>query len=277
MGFLDGKAVVITGAGSGLGEAYARHAAREGASVVVNDLAGAERVVADIRAEGGTAIAHTGDVTKTADELITLCRTEFGAVDGLVNNAGTTHFAAPWDDDPETVRRVVEVNVLGTMFCGIAAAKVMRGGSIVNVASGAMLGRADAAAYSASKGAVAALTASWAGGMAERGVRVNAVCPLAWTGMMERDPRRNTFGSPDTTTAARMAPLVTYLLADASQHITGQLIRFLPDKLHVIAQYAVKQPVLVRDTWDTDAIAAAFHPDTGDLRSEPPGRDRWRV
>lgn len=277
MGFLDGKAVVITGAGSGLGEAYARHAAREGASVVVNDLAGAERVVADIRAEGGTAVAHTGSVTETAEELIALSHNEFGAVDGLVNNAGTTHFAAPWDDDPETVRRVIEVNVLGTMFCGIAAAKVMRGGSIVNVASGAMLGRADAAAYSASKGAVAALTGSWAGGLAERGVRVNAVCPLAWTGMMERDPRKDTFGSPQSTPAARMAPLVTYLLSDASRHVTGQLVRFLPDKLHVIAQYAVKQPVLVRDDWDTDAIAAAFHPDTGDLRPEPPGRDRWRA
>lgn len=275
MGILDGKAVIVTGAGRGLGEAYARHAAAAGARVVVNDVEGAPSVVASIVDAGGEAVAHTGSVTDpaVAQALVDLCASSFGRVDGLVNNAGVTHFAEPWEDEPDVLRSVVEVNVLGTMYCGTAAAKVMRGGSIVNVVSGAMLGRAGAAAYSASKGAVASLTLSWAGSLAARDVRVNAVAPLAWTPMMDLDPRAEEISSRDQT-PDRMAPLVTYLLSDLAGGVTSQLIRFLPDKLHVISQYAVKQPVLTRDSWDVDAIAAAFD---SDLTPEPPGRARWRV
>ncbi|MEV1118977.1 SDR family oxidoreductase [Actinosynnema sp. NPDC049800] len=275
MGILDGKAVIVTGAGRGLGEAYARHAATAGARVVVNDVEGAPSVVASIVDAGGEAVAHTGSVTDpaVAQALVDLCASSFGRVDGLVNNAGVTHFAEPWEDEPDVLRSVVEVNVLGTMYCGTAAAKVMRGGSIVNVVSGAMLGRAGAAAYSASKGAVASLTLSWAGSLAARDVRVNAVAPLAWTPMMDLDPRAEEISSRDQT-PDRMAPLVTYLLSDLAGGVTSQLIRFLPDKLHVISQYAVKQPVLTRDSWDVDAIAAAFD---SDLTPEPPGRARWRV
>ncbi|MER5264543.1 SDR family NAD(P)-dependent oxidoreductase [Actinosynnema sp. NPDC002837] len=275
MGILDGKAVIVTGAGRGLGEAYARHAAAAGARVVVNDVEGAPSVVASIVDAGGEAVAHTGSVTDpaVAQALVDLCASSFGRVDGLVNNAGVTHFAEPWEDEPDVLRSVVEVNVLGTMYCGTAAAKVMRGGSIVNVVSGAMLGRAGAAAYSASKGAVASLTLSWAGSLAARDVRVNAVAPLAWTPMMDLDPRAEEISSRDQT-PDRMAPLVTYLLSDLAGGVTSQLIRFLPDKLHVISQYAVKQPVLTRDSWDVDAIAAAFD---SDLTPEPPGRARWQV
>ncbi|MEV8441370.1 SDR family oxidoreductase [Actinosynnema sp. NPDC051121] len=275
MGVLDGKAVIVTGAGRGLGEAYARHAAASGARVVVNDVERADDVVASIVAAGGEAVALTGSVTdpSVASALVELCTASFGRVDGLVNNAGVTHFAQPWEDEPDVLRSVIEVNVLGTLYCGTAAAKVMRGGSIVNVVSGAMLGRADAAAYSASKGAVAALTSSWAGSLAARDVRVNAVAPLAWTPMMDRDPRAGQISSRDQT-PDRMAPLVTYLLSDRAQGVTGQLVRFLPDKLHVISQHAVKRPVLTRDSWDVDAIADAFD---NDLVPEPPGRERWRV
>jgi NAD(P)-dependent dehydrogenase (short-subunit alcohol dehydrogenase family) len=275
VGILDGKALIVTGAGRGLGEAYARHAAAEGARVVVNDIKGAENVAASITSAGGLALAHTGSVAdpSTASALVDLCVSSFGQVDGLVNNAGITHFAEPWDDEPDVLRSVIEVNVLGTMYCGTAAAKVMRGGSIVNVVSGAMLGRAGAAAYSASKGAVASLTLSWAGSLAARNVRVNAVAPLAWTPMMDTDPRAAEISSRDQT-PDKMAPLVTYLLSDLSSDVSGQLVRFLPDKLHVIAQYAVKQPVLVRDSWHVEDIASAF---ATDLTAEPPSRVRWRV
>lgn len=276
MGILDGKAVIVTGAGRGLGEAYARHAAAEGARVVVNDVEGAAEVAASIAAAGGRAVAHTGSVadpSAAAAAAVELCRSSFGQVDGLVNNAGITHFAEPWDDEPDVLRSVIEVNVLGTMYCGTAAAKVMRGGSIVNVVSGAMLGRAGAAAYSASKGAVASLTLSWAGSLAARDVRVNAIAPLAWTPMMDSDPRADQISSRDQT-PDKMAPLVTYLLSDLAKDVSGQLVRFLPDKLHVIAQYAVKQPVLVRESWQVEDIATAFA--TG-LTAEPPGRVRWQA
>ena len=272
MGNLDGKAVIVTGAGRGLGEAYARHAAEAGARVVVNDLEGAERVAASIADAGGEAVAHTGSVTDpaVATALVELCGSAFGRVDGLVNNAGITHFGDPWDDEPDVLRSVIEVNVLGTMYCGTAAAKVMRGGSIVNVVSGAMLGRADAAAYSASKGAVASMTYSWAGDLAGHGVRVNAISPIAWTRLMAADPN----GNPAAPPPERVAPLVTYLLSDLSAGITGQVLRLADGHLHAVRQPAIIRPVLHRETWTVEEIAAAVG---GELVLESPPRDRWTL
>ncbi|SFQ63294.1 NAD(P)-dependent dehydrogenase, short-chain alcohol dehydrogenase family [Amycolatopsis arida] len=281
MGLLDGKAVVITGAGQGLGRAYAEHAARAGASVLVNDVEGelAERVARGILASGGRAVADVGSVADPdyAGVMVGRCVAQLGGLDGLVNNAAVVHHAPPWRDDPERLRAVIEVNVLGSMYCGTAAARAMhaagRGGVIVNVASGSMLGQEKAAAYSASKGAVASMTASWAVDLAEHGIRVNAICPLAWTKLMREDPKAHQRSGP-AATPERIAPLVTYLLSDLSVGITGQLIRFIGETLHIVRQPAVKEPVLRRDRWEVEDIARAF---AGELAGalEPPPATRW--
>jgi NAD(P)-dependent dehydrogenase (short-subunit alcohol dehydrogenase family) len=281
MGLLDGKAVVITGAGGGLGRAYALHAAANGAAVVVNDVDGdaAEKVVAAIREEGGTAVPNGRSVADpdTARDLIAQCATQFGKIDGLVNNAGISHHAKPWAEDPDRIRAVIETNVLGGMYCGTAAAKAMHrnGGVIVNVASGAMLGQTGAAAYAASKGAIASMTFSWAIDLAEHDVRVNAICPLAWTPMMATDPRKDRISAPEQT-PERIAPLVTYLLSDLSHGITGRLIRFAGDKLLQVRQMAVKEPVLKRDHWEVADIAKAFDDELRDA-VDPPAGQRWWV
>ncbi|MFC3454698.1 SDR family NAD(P)-dependent oxidoreductase [Amycolatopsis speibonae] len=279
MDLLSGKAVVITGSGQGLGRAFAHHAAAEGAAVVVNDVeAGlADEVAGEIRALGGRAVSHGGSVADAAQAagLIGLCVTEFGTLDGLVNNAGVNYRADPWADDPARMREVVEVNVLGPLFCGTAAAEVMcerGGGVIVNVGSGSMIGQRRAAAYSASKGAVASMTASWAADLTEHGIRVNAVAPVAWTRMARADP---TVVQTPEHTPERVAPLVTYLLSDLSAGVTGQILRFRGDILCVLAQTAIKDPVLERDTWTVEDIANALG---GDLREtlEPPPSARWK-
>ncbi len=281
MRVLDGKAVVITGAGRGLGRAYALHAAKAGAAVVVNDVDGAlaQEVAGCIQESGGRAVASTQSVAdpEQASAVIERCVTVFGAIDGLVNNAALNYHALPWQDDPGRMRALVEVNVLGPLYCGIAAAKVMcalGSGAIVNVASGSMLGQASAAAYSASKGAVASMTYSWAIDLAEYGIRVNGVCPLAWT-RMQSDPlarvRCTPADSPD-----RIAPLVTYLLSDLAAGINGQLIRFVGDKLCLVRQPAVKDPVLLRDQWEVEDIARAFDRELTDAL-EPPSGHRWSL
>lgn len=278
MGILDGQAVVITGAGRGLGRAFARHAAEHGAAVVVNDIDAepAHETVAGIEACGGTAVASVGSVADVdyARALITLCGNRFGRLDGLVNNAAIGYHALPWeDDDAGRTRAQIETNVLGPLHCGTAAAKVMvaRGsGVIVNVTSGSMVGQRGAAAYSASKGAVASLTYSWASDLAGRGVRVNAVCPIAWTRLMAADPR----GNPDAQPPERVAPLVTYLLSDLSAGVTGQVLRLADGHLHVVRQPAVVRPVLHRAEWTAEEIAAAVR---DDLALEPPPRERWRL
>lgn len=278
MGVLEGKAVVITGAGRGLGEAFARHAARSGAAVVVNDVDGkaAQEVVSSIQESGGRAVAGVGSVAdpEHADALIERCVAWFGAVDGLVNNAGLRHQAMLWEEDPHRMRALVETNVLGVLYCGAAAAKAMRAqgrGAIVNIGSLAMLGQATAATYSASKGAVASMTFAWAVELAEFDIRVNGVCPVAWTRMAEAD---RTPAAARTDTPDKMAPLVTYLLSDLAAGVTGQLIRFVGGALHIVRQPALKEPVLRRDHWEVPDIAAAFDDELAAVL-EPPPRFRW--
>jgi NAD(P)-dependent dehydrogenase (short-subunit alcohol dehydrogenase family) len=262
MGILDGKAVVITGAGRGLGKAYAVHAADAGASVLVNDLDGelAEEVAAKIRAAGGVAVANGDSVVEPgrAVGLMEQCVAEFGRLDGLVNNAGLRYDAKPWEDDPARIQALIEVNVMGALFCGTAAAKVMReqgSGVIVNAASFSFLGQAGAGAYAASKGAVVSMSISWAVDLAKSGIRVNAVCPLAWTRMSEDDYR--TKSKPEDT-PDRVAPLITYLLSDRSEGITGQVIRFTGDVLHLVKQPARLEPVFTAEPWDADDFGKAF-------------------
>ncbi|CAM3158519.1 SDR family oxidoreductase [Saccharomonospora xinjiangensis] len=264
-GQLDGKAVVVTGAGRGLGEAFATHAAQAGALVVVNDIDAdlAQRTTANITTHGGRAVASGHDVADPAQAaaLVELCVTEFGRIDGLVNNAGLNYEAVSWHDDPDDVRKLVETNVLGVIYVGTAAARAMvdsgRGGAIVNISSGASLGQRRLATYSASKGAVASLTYSWALDMEEVGVRVNAVCPLAHTRMVWKS-ERSLRNCPPERTPARIAPLVLFLLADDSRGITGQLIRCNGPELHIMGQPYVKQPVLRREVWDSESVRRAF-------------------
>jgi NAD(P)-dependent dehydrogenase (short-subunit alcohol dehydrogenase family) len=281
MGTLEGKALVITGAGRGLGEAYARHAAASGAAVVVNDVdeANAEKVAISIVEAGGQAVAGPGSVAdpEVAEGLVELCRTRFGRLDGLVNNAAIGYHTPVWHDDAARARELIETNVLGAMHCGIAAAKVLReqrSGSIVNASSGSMLGHGGAAAYAASKGALASLTYSWALDLADHGVRVNAISPVAWTPLMAADPNSHAF-SPEDFSPDRIAPLVTYLLSDLAAGITGQLVRFTGEKLHMVAKAGIAKPVLRQDDWTVDDIADAF---TGALAPalSPVTTRRWQ-
>lgn len=279
MDLLKGKAVVITGAGRGLGEAYAVHAARAGACVVVNDVEGelAEAVASRITAAGGRAVASSQSVRDPdqASAIVERCLAQFGRVDGLVNNAGLHYEALPWAEDAGAVRELIEVNVLGVLYCGMAAARVMRRqrcGSIVNIASGSVSGQRRAGTYAASKGAVASLTYSWALDLEGLGVRVNGVCPLAWTRMVEASAAARLRCTPQRS-PDRVAPLITYLLSDRSVGITGQLIGFTGDQLHIVRQPGIKEPVLHGESWGTDDVAAAFEGVLGDYL-EPFGLEK---
>ncbi|GAB2829258.1 SDR family NAD(P)-dependent oxidoreductase [Lentzea nigeriaca] len=273
MAILAGKAVVITGAGQGLGRAFATHAAHNGAAVVINDVD--ERLatqVADlITLRGGKAVVSAGPVQdpEQAQAMVDTCTAAFGRIDGLVNNAGIRYQAELGQDDPAKMRELIEVNVLGTLYCTNAAVQSMRRGSIVNLGSLSMVGQPTALAYSASKGAIASITAGAAAELQEKGIRVNAVCPVAWTRMSVADTRADPSGPPET-----IAPLVTYLLSDRAAKITGQLVRFAHGALHVMGQTSPKGPVLKSDEWDVDSIAEAFE---RQLEPEDPAWVRWGV
>jgi 3-oxoacyl-[acyl-carrier protein] reductase len=173
---------VVTGAGSGIGEATAKRLARDGFSVVANDLV-AERAKATAEAIGAGAIGVGGDVADEAavDALFAAARDAFGKVTLLVNNAGFVHQARFVDLQPADFDRMFAVHVRGTFLCIRAALPEMiarGGGVIVNIASQlGQIGGVELVHYSAAKAAIIGLTKSLAREVSKQGVRVNAVAP----------------------------------------------------------------------------------------------------
>lgn len=276
MGDLTGKAVVITGAGRGIGAACARGIAARGAAVVINDIdrREAEEVAAAIVADGGRAVASVADITDwdQAGGLIAECIRAFGRIDGLVNNAGLFHLAPLTEFDPQTAQSLLGVNVLGTLHCAAHAVKPMvaqGSGSIVNVTSGAHLGMPGMGVYGASKGAVASMTYTWAMELANSGVRVNALSPLGATRMTTdsadyakaqgRDPRPFL----ETQEPEANSPVVEFLLSDRAAGITGQIVRIDRDEVSLYAHPAIKVPPSRSGGggWSLETVARAFDQD----------------
>jgi NAD(P)-dependent dehydrogenase (short-subunit alcohol dehydrogenase family) len=272
MSILEGKAIAITGSGSGIGASYARHCAKLGALVLVNDIddAAAEAIVAEILAAGGEAVSCPGDISDWAfgGELVASCIDAFGRIDGLVNNAAVLRHGTITDMTERDLRAMLDVNTIGTASCAFHAARAMLdaegGGSIVNVSSGSQAGEIALGGYGASKAAVASLTFSWAMELKETNVRVNAVSPLADTamsasnkGFMEkqsasREVVYTTLPAPQTN-----APVVAFLLSDASVGINGQIVRIAGNELSFVTHPAIAEPVL-RGEWTDTAVAEAF-------------------
>jgi NAD(P)-dependent dehydrogenase (short-subunit alcohol dehydrogenase family) len=263
------RVAIVTGAGRGLGRAYALALAADGVAVVVNDpgtdLHGrglesgpARTVVQEIRAGGGEAVAsHAAVGTIAAGEALVRCALdEFGRVDVLVNNAGITT-SAPVDMlSMEDWERVLAVHLTGTFACIRAAFGTMRaagrGGRIVTTTSGAAF-RAypGTAAYAAAKGGVASLTRVVAAEGAPFGITCNAVAPLARTRMS------SAFLAGDDATEldpAAVAPLIVYLASEASGDVTGQVFRIARARIGVVRADADDGVAAATGRWTADEI-----------------------
>jgi NAD(P)-dependent dehydrogenase (short-subunit alcohol dehydrogenase family) len=258
---LAGRVIVITGAGQGLGRAYATAAARHGATVIVNDVsvANAQQAVEDIRGSGGRAFSHCGDISEDgyAADLVGSALEHSGRLDGLINNAGLFKLGLPWEEDAAGARRQVEVNVLGAIFTGVAALRAMTqagSGAIVNICSGAQSGYPNRATYCATKGAMASLTYAWAIDAGPFGVRVNGLCPVAGTAMsLASGAVPGSMSSPDA-----IAPLAVYLLSQLSAGLNGQLLRLDGEGLSVLSSPRIAATVTKADGWTLADIATAL-------------------
>jgi len=188
---LAGKVAVVTGASKGIGAAIAKQIAAEGAAVVINyasSKTGADNVAREINSNGGKAVAVQGDMSKKADieRLFAEAKRVFDTIDILVNNAGIYEFAPLEAITEEHFHKQFNLNVLGLILAAQAAVKLFgpSGGSIVNISSVvSQVGIPNAAVYSATKGAVDALTRSLAKELGPRKIRVNAINP----GMVETE------------------------------------------------------------------------------------------
>lgn len=233
--------LLVTGASRGIGAATARLAARRGWAVGVNyrDRADAAEAVCEaIRAEGGHAVALGADVSdlRAVAALFDACEAALGPLTGLVNNAGTLDRATPFEGiTPERWRRILAVNLEGTLLCTQEALRRMGpGGAIVNLSSmaAALGGAGEFVDYAASKGAVESFTLGLAREVGPRGIRVNAVRPgLIDTDMQadSGDPQRATrlaasvpLGRPGT--AEEVAQAILWLLSEEASYVTGAIL-----------------------------------------------------
>ncbi len=185
MGRVEGKACVVTGAGSGIGKAIAERLAEEGGKVICVDLnqETARKTATEIQTQGGIAQPFTANVAdpKQVEAFIQYCVEQYGQIDVLVNNAGVNIPGVFHEVTDAVIDRTLDVNVKGTMYgCRAAIPHMLEtgGGSIVNISSvNGLVSEPFLAVYSASKGAVVMLTRGVALDYAKQGIRCNAICP----------------------------------------------------------------------------------------------------
>jgi len=278
-GDLTGKVAIVTGAGQGLGRAYAVALARAGASVVVNDL---ELRVAEETAAlaGGRATAMAGDVgdRATADALVARAVEAFGRLDVVVTNAGVLRDAVLWKMTDEDFDLVVRTHLRGTFLCARAAAIRMReqgqGGRIIVVGSPAgQHGNFGQTNYGAAKAGIVGFARTWAAELARAEITVNAIVPTAWTAMTATIPiykplvARVAAGEPLPAAVRRehavgmpedCAGLVVFLASSAGSGITGQAIGVGGDCLCLYSHPSEVVTEVRGGGWNVDAIAATW-------------------
>jgi NAD(P)-dependent dehydrogenase (short-subunit alcohol dehydrogenase family) len=284
-GICEGRIVVVTGAGRGIGREHALGFAREGASVVVNDLGvardgsgvstrPAQEVVDEIRSLGGIAIANTDDIADWdgARRLVQSALDTFGRLDVLVNNAGFVRDRMLFTTSEEEWDAVIRVHLKGHFAASRHAAEYWRARSkagdavdarIVNTSSGAgLMGSIGQSAYSAAKGGIAALTLVEAAELARYGVTANAIAPAARTRMTEEvfgDRMQAPTVGFDVNEPANISPLVVWLGSAESRDVTGRVFE-VEGGLISVADGWQHGPGLDKGArWDPAEIGTAVH------------------
>jgi NAD(P)-dependent dehydrogenase (short-subunit alcohol dehydrogenase family) len=294
-GICDGRVVAITGAGNGIGRSYALAFAREGASVVVNDVGtvvndsgttinAAQRVVDEIIASGGNAVAHADDISSWngAQSLIDLAVSSFDGIDVLVNNAGILRDRGLPNMSEEEWDAVMRVHLKGTFATTRHAAAYWRDRSkeglvnnarIINTSSpSGLFGNAGQSNYGAAKGGIASFTNIASMELARFGVTVNAIAPTARTQLTEKYMGEAPTTGFDRFSADNIAPLVVWLGSTESSEVTGRVFGVVGGSISVIESW-VNGPSVTRDSiWEPSELSAVV-PDL--VRKAAPPSDMW--
>ncbi|RSN11727.1 3-oxoacyl-ACP reductase [Nonomuraea sp. WAC 01424] len=282
MADLTGKVAVVTGAGRGLGLAYAQDLATAGASVVVNDIdpSAADAAVESITAAGGTAVAQAAAIgtAEAAQSLVDRAVSAFGRLDVMVANAGVLRDTVLWKMSDEDFDTVVHVHLRGTFTCARAAAVHMRaqaeGGRIICVGSPTgQRGTFGQTNYAAAKAGIVGMVRTWAMELARAAITVNAVIPVAATEMtrtvpflrehveaLDRGEKLSSFARRAVAlgSTADAAGVVTFLASDAAADVTGQAIGVGGDKVSLWSHPQQIVSAFTDDGWSADALAETW-------------------
>ncbi|MGT2431270.1 SDR family NAD(P)-dependent oxidoreductase [Cupriavidus basilensis] len=275
MSLLEGKVVIVTGAGAGVGKGIALEAARQGARVIVNDLgvnidgsggsAGpAQQAVDEIRAFGGEAAASTDSVADwgSAQKIIQQALDLYGRVDGVVNNAGNLRdiiFHKMSEDDFDAV---IRVHLKGSWNMSRAAAphfKGQEGGAFVHMTSTAgLIGNFGQANYSAAKLGVVGLSKSIAVDMQKFNVRSNCIAPFAFTRMVGSIPTNTPEAAERMKInmrleAGKIALFTLALLTDKAKHVTGQIFGVRNNEIYLFSQPRPIRTAHNSDGWTVES------------------------
>lgn len=274
---MEGKVAIVTGAGGGIGRDIALALAREGAKVVVNDVGAsmtgeghdmgpAQRVVDEIRAAGGEAVANTDSVAdaNAAQRIVTTALDHFGRLDGVVNNAGILRDRFFHKMSVEEFDSVIKVHLYGSYFVSRAAAnhfKEQESGAFVHMTStSGLIGNFGQANYAAAKLGIMALSKSIALDMQKFKVRSNCIAPFAWSRMIgsipvETEAEKARVDRMKQMTPAKIAPLAVALLADAGADATGQVFAVRNNEIFLMSQPRPIRSVHRGEGWTPETVA----------------------
>ncbi len=276
------KVVVVTGSGGGIGRDIALAIAKYGAKVVVNDigasLAGegkdmgpAQKVVEEIKAAGGQAVANTDSVSEPASaaRIIEAAVSTFGRIDCVVNNAGILRDRIFHKMSTEDFEAVVKVHLFGAFYMSKAAAlyfKEQESGSLVHMTStSGLIGNFGQANYSSAKMALTSLSKSIALDMARFNVRSNCIAPFAWSRMTSSIPSNTPEEAARVEkirqmTPAKIAPLAVFLASDAARDVNAQVFAVRNNEIFLMSQPRPVRSVHRSEGWTPEAIAAQGMP-----------------
>jgi NAD(P)-dependent dehydrogenase (short-subunit alcohol dehydrogenase family) len=271
---VEGKVVVVTGAGAGIGREFARAFASNGAKVIVNDPAripdenvfAADRVVEGIKQEGGEAAAVIESVAEweSARRIVQAALDHFGRIDCVINNAGITKDRFFFNMSLEEWRTVLDVHLNGAFFTARAAAPHFKGqgsGCFVHMTStSGLIGNLGQANYAAAKMGIVGLSKCIAMDMAKFNVRSNCIAPWAWTAMTANIPADSPENIARIEKLKRMEsnkipPLAVYLASNAGVKVSGQIFGVRANEIYFFSQPRILRTLHRAEGWTPESIA----------------------
>ena len=283
---LQGKVVVVTGAGGGIGRDFAHAMAAKGAKIVVNDIGSsvsgegkdagpAQKVVDEIKAKGGSAVASTDSVAdwEAANRIVKTAIDAFGRIDVVVNNAGILRDRFFFNMSIEEWKAVIDVHLNGTFYVSRAAAtyfKSQNSGRYINMTStSGLVGNFGQANYAAAKLGIAGLSKSMALDMAKYKVTSNCISPFAWSRMIGTIPadtpeQQARLAKIKRMETAKIAPLAVFLASEKAKDVTGQIFAVRANELFLMSQSRPLRSVHRADGWTAETIASHAMPSLRD-------------